>query len=86
VPKASNGSTIDALRKRGVTRATFHPDGRLASFELGPLPPVVQMVTRGKAGTVTRIVPVEAAPSPKEERTDLDALGMTMPAFDRDSP
>lgn len=27
---------LDALKERGVTRATFHPDGSLASVEYGP--------------------------------------------------
>lgn len=30
---------IDDLRERGVTRATFHPDGSLASVEYGHLAP-----------------------------------------------
>lgn len=28
---------LDDLRERGVTRATFHADGELASVEFGPI-------------------------------------------------
>lgn len=82
MPKASNGNTIDALRRRGVTRATFHPDGRLASFELGPLPPIVKVATRGKAGTVTHLVREEQPRAP-DRQEDLDALDDVPPAYER---
>lgn len=28
---------LDSLRERGVSRATFHPDGSIASVEFGPI-------------------------------------------------
>lgn len=35
-PRVADLAMLDALREKGVTRATFHADGSLASVEFAP--------------------------------------------------
>lgn len=64
---ANFGRTLDGLRRHGVTHASWHPDGTIASVQLGPLS---ERATKSKPG---KLVPFQQTTEPAPKR-DLDVL------------
>lgn len=70
---ANFGRTLGSLRAHGVTHASWHPDGKIASIQLGALPEAKAAAKGGK------LVAFAQTKEP-EPKTDLDILD-SLPAM-----
>lgn len=79
---ANTGRTFELLRKHGVTRAAWHPDGKLASVEFGPPAPEEPKQTAAqREAAKPKYVPGTTIPDDRTPLNPLDTL-LNPPKYD----